>query len=128
MATEPDRYKIKFRGRYNVTMRNGAVLMPQSFLPFMKEEVHLVAIEKDSLILIPEDVSAKKQIEEDMREIASSDPKVNVSYFGTTKLREGGRLFIPEDIRDFVGLTGPEVVPVGCGRTVEIWDKKEMGY
>ncbi|MEW6376455.1 MAG: hypothetical protein AB1502_11795 [Thermodesulfobacteriota bacterium] len=51
------------------------------------------------------------------------EPETHISYLGTTKLRRGGYLFISGGVRKLVSLKTPEVVIVGMGNSMEIWDE-----
>jgi len=120
-----DKKNFKFRGRYQKQIKDGMVLLPEAFIPAtIGKELHVLAVNSCFLTLIPGDKYNKERIQKEIEEFKMIEPETRISYLGTTKLKRGGGLFIPRDMRKLVSLRTPEVVILGMGNSIEIWDEK----
>jgi len=122
--TESEGNKIRFKGRYDRVIKDGAISLPEAFLPFLNQDIRLIAIEKKLLLLFPEDDWKKKKRKEELREFVSLNPDTKISYLGITRLKKRGRLAISLDTRKLTGFDELEVVIIGMVDSVEIWARK----
>lgn len=105
-------------------MNNGLVSIPKIYIPHLSRRIiHLVITNKGFFILIPVDKSIKMVIEEEIRKLSDNEPEIQIAYAGTLKLKRENRIYIPSNIRKLVGINTKEVIIVGCGRSMEIWDR-----
>lgn len=120
-----DKNDFKFRGRYQEQINNSMVLLPGGFIPaLIGKEIHLAEVNNCCLTLIPEDKYNKERIEKEIEELKMIEPETHIFYLGATRLKRGGRLFISQNERKLASLKTSEVVIIGMGNSIEIWDEK----
>lgn len=96
-------------GSFDGKIKNGGILMPEAFRPFLaSKKLFLFSPEAGCLEIIPVD----KLTEE----------KAKTPYVGIGRLKGDGHLVIPQKARRMAGLAGPEVVILGLVDKVEVWE------
>jgi len=120
----PKDHRFKFRGRYERKINNGLIFLPKIYVTYLNGRIiNLITAKRGILILIPGDKSLKGVIEEKIRKLKSIQPEIQFSYLTIVRLKRENRLYIPSNIRKSVGLNTHEVIVVGCGNHIEIWDR-----
>lgn len=97
-------------GRFVGKIRNGRVLIPEAFRPFLtSEELHLFSPEAGCLEAVLGGRLAEKE--------------TKTAQLGVAKMEGNGLLVVPQGSRRTAGLAGPEVVILGMVDRIEIWDR-----
>lgn len=96
-------------GRFDGKIRNGRVLIPKAFRPFLtSEKLHLFSPEAGCLEVVPDDKLAGKE--------------AKTAQVGVARLEGNGLLVLPQGARRTAGLAGSKVVIHGMVDRIEIWD------
>lgn len=118
-----------FLGEYrHVVDEKGRVSVPSKFRPFLGDKFYLARVFESCLVLFPQEEWLRfkdrvAQINMTSSKLRAFQRKV---FSGAVEcvLDKAGRFLIPQNLREYAKLDG-EVVLIGVGNKMEIWDKKE---
>lgn len=116
-----------FMSEYNHSIdAKGRIIVPSKFREPLGEEFVVTKGLDNCLFVFPDD--EWKNFEEKLKSLPMSnkDARQFTRFFlagaATVELDKQGRILLPPSLREFAGLT-KDVVIVGVGNRVEIWDK-----
>lgn len=118
-----------FLGEYrHVVDEKGRVSIPSKFRPFVGEKFYLARVFEPCLVLFPQEEWLRfkdrvAQINMTSSKLRAFQRKV---FSGAVECvpDRAGRFLIPQNLREYAKLNG-EVILIGVGSKMEIWDKKE---
>lgn len=118
-----------FLGEYRHTLdEKGRVSIPSRFRPFLGDRFFLAKVVEPCLFVFPQEEWLS--FRNNLNQMGGNTPKLRAFerkvFSGAVECAfdRAGRFVIPQHLRDYAKLNG-EVIVVGVGKRMEIWDVKE---
>ena len=124
-----DRVNSPFLGEYrHVVDEKGRISVPVKFRPFLGNKFYLARVFEPCLVLFPQEewIHFKEKLTQMNMTSSRLRAFQRKVFSGALEcvLDRAGRFLIPQNLREYAKLDG-EVVLIGVGSKMEIWDKKE---